>query len=470
MAGEKTQAQLQAETAQAQAAAAAAKAREDEAARAEEEHRRAAASEGLWGFVKGFIPDFSFFNIIIFAALAVGAYMLGKTETGVSWLEQGIALLPESWQPSASGLLNKIGIKTDIAGPLLRLAAKDIDGLRETLKSSGLAPAVIATIAKSEKSFTDFLKPIMDAHKGRATLEDLNPAAILAGPALATYLKPENRASTVALIKAALPANAGISEKTLAALIAHGIDENGNPTPQFKTLIAAVNDGRLQKLQTDMNDATGKFSLTKAIDVLLNHENRALIRSIGTDTIAIAARDKSPALTPALLNAALAFGDAIDKNPANGGANRARTVAVLHALTNVASGIKPEIAFKDITAEQLSGFFKVPDNQVAVGNLMGAAQPALKKLWGNANEGLVEVLASTPDSANILRFMKDDFSWLEHKVGKFANAAADLVGASLEQKLYWAGSEKISENSAVVAAALTLLNPAAAAKAVSAKR
>lgn len=463
MAGEKTAAQLQAE-------ATAAKAREDEAARAEEERRRAAAGEGLWGFIKGLIPDFSFFNIIIFAALAFGAYMLGTTKNGVALLEQGIALLPESWQPGASGLLNKIGIKTDIGGPLLKLAAKDIDGLRETLKTAGLAPALIATIAKDKETFTRFLKPIMDAHEGRATLEDLNPAAILAGPALATYLKPENRASTVALIKAALPANAGISEKTLTALIAHGVDANGKPTAQLNTLIAAVNDGRLPKLQTDMNDATGKFSLTKAIDVLLNPQNRALIRSIGTDTIAIAARDKSPELTPALLNAALAFGDAIDKNPANGGANRARALAVLHALTNKASGMEAKIAFKDITADQLSGFFKVPGNQVAVGNLMGAAQPALKKLWGNANEGLVEVLASPTDSAYILRFLQDDFSWLENKAGQVANAVLDLAGVPLERKLYWVGSEKISENSVVVAAALTLLNPAAAAKAVSAKR
>jgi hypothetical protein len=436
MAGEKTAAQLQAE-------AAAAKAREDEAKRAEEERRAANAS----GWLQSLIPDFSFFNILIFAALAFGAYMLGKTEQGVALLEKGIALLPESWQPAASGLLNKIGIKTDIAAPLLRLADKDIAALRETLTSNGIASHVVATIAKDKESFSRFLKPIMDAHGGRATLEDLTPAAVVTGSVLDAMLKPENRASTIALIKASLPANAGISDKTLDALIAHGTGPDGKPTAQLRALFAAATDGRLEKLQNELNDAQGKFSLTKAVDALLNPQNRALIREIGTDTIAIAARERTPQLTPQVLNAALAFGDAIDKNPANAGANRPRALAVLHALTNLASGTDPKTAFQGVTADQLSGFFAVPGNQAAVGNLLRAVQPALASHWGNADHGIAEVLASKTDAANILRFARGDITWLE----SIGGTAADVLGLSITTRLSMAGG-KIGENAADVAA------------------
>lgn len=503
MPGEKTAAQLQAETD-------AAKAREAEEKRAEEERR--VASAGSW--LQGFLPEFSFFNIILFIAVACGAYFLGRTEGGKELLggifgKENVEAFFAKGDGLLAGLAGKLGIDIDVGATLKKIPT--VEKVRETLKAQNIPDPIIAVVAKDLPTFHKLLDVVAQANGGKVGLNDFmndktitalvtqspelvralasaanratpggaaNPMAdqlkttlitIINSDQLDTLLNPTNRASTIATMRAVLPANAGISPTTLNALITHGIGADEKPTPQLRKLLTSAMDGSLQALQASMNDATGKFSLTKAVDVLLNPQSRAFIRAIGTDTIAIAAREKSPELTPQLLNTALAFGDAIDTNPANSGAGRARALAVLHAVTNVASGMAPKTAFKGITAEQLSGFFAVPGNQAAVGNLIGAAQPALKRYWGNADQGLAEVFASKPDADKILRFMRGDVTWLETNIGKFANAAADYAGLSLQQKLYWAGGNKISENAAELAAVLPILNPAAA-KAVAPKR
>ena len=504
MAGEKTAAQLQAE-------AAAAKAREDEAKRVEEKRRTAAAS----GWLQGFLPEFSFFNILLFVAMACGAYFLGRTEGGKELLggifgKENVDAFFAKGDGMLAGLASTLGINIDVGASLKKIPT--IEAVRATLKGQNIPDPIIAVVAKDLPTFHKLLDVVAQANGGKVGLNDFmndktitalstqmpelvralateatraapkgaaNPMAnqikasliaIVNSDQLDTLLNPANRANTIATMRAVLPANAGISPSTLTALVTHGIGEDGKATPQLRKLLTSAMDGSLQTLQASLNDAVGKFSLTKAVDVLLNPQSRALIRSIGPDNIAIAARDKSPELTPQLLNAALTFGDAIDKNPANGGAGRARAVAILHAVTNMASGIPPKNAFKGIIAEQLSGFFAVPGNQAAVGNLIGAAQPALKRYWGNADHGLAEVFASTPDADKILRFMRDDTTWLEKNVGPIVNTALDRSGASLEQKLYWLGGDKISENAADLAIVLPLLNPAAAAKATSPKR
>lgn len=480
-------------TPQEQAQAEAAEAAEAERVRAEEERRRQAAQgSGLWDWFKSFLPDFSFFNILLFAAVACGAYFLGRTEGGKELLgnifgRENVDAFFSRGDTMLAGLASGLGINIDISE---RLEAMPIEEVRTTLASQNIPHPIIAIVAKDETTFHQFLQVVKAANGGRIGLNDFmndrtitalathmpdlvralaasatratpggapNPMAdqikatlltIINGEQLNTLLSPANRANTVALMMTVTPADAGITAATLNALISRNVAANGTPSPELRRLLTAAVDGSLHQLQASVTGADGTFSSTKAIEALLNPQTRALIRSFGTGNIALALRDKSPELSKELLDASLTFGDAIDKNPANNGANRPRTLAVLRAVARMGEGVEAKEAFKGITAEQLSGFFQVPGNQEAVGNLLRVVQPSVARHWGNAEHGLAEVLASTPDTANILRIMRGDSTWYE----TLGANAADLFNLSMETRLRYAGGGKIAENAADLAA------------------
>jgi hypothetical protein len=427
----KTAAELQAEA----AAAAQREAEEKKAAEAQN-------AQGWWEWLKSFLPDFSFFNILIFGGLAAaGAYFFSQTENGKKFFDD--------LKGNLGNVLGSIGFNIDVSEHLAKMS---IEKIRETLTEQKVPPKVIAVLAKDKPTFDAFISTLKEANGGTLGINDLKMDAIIKGPALDALLKPENRAFTVSLMVAALPADAGISKKTLTALIEHNT-RNGKVTDSLRTLFAAGQDGRVQSLQEQLVNNKGEFSPVKAVEALLSPKNRAFIRALGTDNIAIIMAEKAPELSKELLDASLAFGDAIDKNPANSGANRPRTLAVLRAVARMGESVEAKEAFKGITADQLSGFFKVPGNQAAVGKLLKVVQPSLAKYWGNAEEGIAEVLASTPDSGKILRFMRGEKTWFED----VASRAGDLLGVSLETKLSYAG-DKLAENAPIMAKALTLLD------------
>lgn len=472
------------EQAQAQAA-------EAERVRAEEERRRQAAQQqGLWDWIKSFLPDFSFFNILLFVGVACGAYFLGRTEGGKELLgnifgRENVDAFFSRGDSTLAGLASRIGINIDISE---RLEAMPIEEVRTTLASQNIPQPIIAIVAKDEATFHEFLRVVKAANGGQIGMNDFmndrtitalatqmpelvralataatrtapngaaNPMAdqikttlltIIGGEQLNTLLSPANRANTVALMVAAAPADAGITAATLNALISRNVAANGTPSAELRRLLTAAVDGSLQSLQASMAGTDGKFSTSKAVEALLNPQTRALIRSFGTQNIAIALREKAPDVNKETLDAALAFGDAIDGNPANGGANRPHTLTVLRAVARMGEGVAPAEALRSISAEQISGFFQVPGNQEAVGNLLRVVQPSVARTWGNADQGLAEVLASTPDTANILRVMRGDTTWYESLGGN----VADLLNLSTETRLSWAGG-KIAENAAVLA-------------------
>lgn len=472
------------EQAQAQAA-------EAERVRAEEERRRQAAQQsGLWDWVKSFLPDFSFFNILLFVGVACGAYFLGRTEGGKELLgnifgRENVDAFFSRGDGMLAGLASRLGINIDISE---RLEAMPIEEVRTTLASQNIPQSIISIVAKDETTFREFLQVVKAANGGQIGMNDFmndrtitalatqmpelvralatatraapggaaNPMAdqikatlltVIGGEQLNTLLSPANRANTVALMVAAAPADARITAATLNALISRNVAANGAPSPELRRLLTAAVDGSLQNLQASVMGADGKFSTAKAVEALLNPQTRALIRSFGTENIAIALRERSPDVNKEMLDAALAFGDAIDRNPANGGANRPRTLTVLRAVARMGEGVAPAEALRNVTPEQLSGFFQVPGNQEAVGNLLRVVQPSVARHWGNAEQGLAEVLASTPDTANILRAMRGDLGWLE----TLGSNAADLFNLSMETRLSWAGG-KIAENAADLAA------------------
>lgn len=428
-----------------------AEAAEAERVRAEEERRRQAAQgSGLWDWFKSFLPDFSFFNILLFAAVACGAYFLGRTEQGQELLgklfdKESVKNFFAKGDEILAGAASAIGIDIDVSDALTKMTIEDI---RKTLTEKKVPPKVIAVLAKDKATFDGFIAAIKQANGGKVGINDLKIEAIVAGPSLNALLTPENRATTVALMVAAAPPEAGLKAETLNALISRNVAANGTPSPELRKLLTAATDGTLENLQASVTGTNGTFSSTKAIEALLNPQTRALIRSFGTGNIALALRDKSPELSKELLDASLTFGDAIDKNPANNGANRPRTLAVLRAVARMGEGVEAKEAFKGITAEQLSGFFQVPGNQEAVGNLLRVVQPSVARHWGNAEHGLAEVLASTPDTANILRIMRGDSTWYE----TLGANAADLFNLSMETRLRYAGGGKIAENAADLAA------------------
>ena len=439
----KTAAELQAEAAAAQ--------REAEEKKAAE----ARSAQGMWEWFKSLLPDFSFFNILLFAAVACGAYFLGRTETGKKLLgkifgRDNVDAFFSKGDEMLAGAASAIGINVDVSDALSKMSIEDI---RKTLTKKEVPPKVIAVLAKDKPTFDGFISTIKEANGDKVGINDLSIEAIVAGPSLKALLKPENRELTVALMIAAAPPEAGIKPATLNALISRNVAADGTPSAELRRLLTAATDGSLQTLQASVVGADGKFSTSKAIEALLNPQTRALIRSFGTGNIALALRDKAPELSKELLDASLAFGDAIDKNPANGGANRPRTLAVLRAVARMGEGVAPAEALRNVTPEQLSGFFQVPGNQEAVGNLLRVVQPSVARHWGNADKGLAEVLASTPDTANILRAMRGDLGWLE----TLGSNAADLFNLSMETRLSWAGG-KIAENAADLAALMPPAN------------
>lgn len=421
------------------------------AAQREAEEKKAAearSTQGLWDWFKSFLPDFSFFNILLFAAVVCGAYFFGRTEQGQELLgklfdKESVKNFFAKGDEMLAGAASAVGINIDVSEYLAKMSIEDI---RKTLTQKDVPPKVIAVLAKDKPTFDAFITTLKEANGGKLSINDLSIDAIVAGPSLAALLTPENRALTVSLMAAAAPPEAGIKAETLNALISRNVAADGTPTPELRKLLTAATDGSLQTLQASLAGADGKFSAVKGIEALLNPQTRALIRSFGTGNIALALRDKAPELSKELLDAALTFGDAIDKNPANGGANRPRTLAVLRAVARMGEGVEAKEAFKGITAEQLSGFFQVPGNQEAVGNLLRVVQPSVARHWGNPNEGIAEVLASKPDADKILRFMRGETTWLEDLGGK----AADWFGLSLETKLSYAG-DKLAENAPVMA-------------------
>lgn len=446
----KTAAQLQAE--------ADARAREAAKLREAEEKKAAEASTAAgWGdYIKSWIPDFSFFNILLFVAVACGAYFLGRTAQGKELL--GGIFGPErvndffaNGDQLLAGAASKLGIDLDISATL---EAMPIEQVRTTLAERDVPAPVITILARDQATFRNFLNVIKTANGGRIGINDLTPEALVAGPALNALLAPANRASTVALMHAAMPSGAGISEKTLTALIDHNMVGN-KPTAALRTLLSAGVDGRLQTLQASMNDTAGKFSPVKAVDMLLNAQNRSLIRSIGTDNIAIVMAEKSPTLDKKTLDAALKFGDEIDV--ANTGPNRPRALEVLRAVASIGQGVDAKTAFKNITADELSGFFAVPANQTAVSKLLNVVQPDLAKYWGNANQGLAEVLASTPDADKILRFMRGDLAWLQSTANTLVKQLPSAITPSLETQLRYFGGGELAENAGSVAGFISAL-------------
>mgnify|MGYP003386622365 FL=1 len=164
MAGEKTAAQLQAE-------AAAAKAREDEAKRVEEKRRTAAAS----GWLQGFLPEFSFFNILLFVAMACGAYFLGRTEGGKELLggifgKENVDAFFAKGDGMLAGLASTLGINIDVGASLKKIPT--IEAVRATLKGQNIPDPIIAVVAKDLPTFHKLLDVVAQANGGKVGLND----------------------------------------------------------------------------------------------------------------------------------------------------------------------------------------------------------------------------------------------------------------------------------------------------------
>ncbi|MDX2095569.1 MAG: hypothetical protein SFW64_06500 [Alphaproteobacteria bacterium] len=491
---------------QLQAKANAAKAREDK----ENEER----SKGLLEFIKGLLPEFSFFNLLLFGLVLTGAYFLGRTEDGKKLLGQMFD--PETvdhffakGDEMLLGLASAVGINVDISKTL---EAMPLDQVRRKLTEKQLPAEFIAILAKDESTWKAVVQTVRAANGGQFGLADLTNEKTLLGLAyqqphlvralLTSALKadtastgemgdkikttllnliaserfdvmlaPAHRAATFKMIQDIWPEKAPIPADMLTTLMAKNIGEDGKPTPALRNLPAAYVRGDFQALFVAFTDSAGNPSLAKAVDALLSADTRALIRRVGTGNIAALAGNTMPLLSEKNLEALLAFGDAIDAEVANKGANRPHAQAVVTALANIAGGTDLPQTLDGLTAEQISGFFAVPSNQEAMAallkNIDTATLPAparkqlttLSKNWGNADAGVAEVLASRPDVAFILNGLRGRLTDIED----FANRSADLLGLPLATKLsvaaYFADAKKIRENSDVVAAVMQTALP-----------
>lgn len=513
---------------QLQAKANAAAAREQKAREDKENEER---SKGLLEFIKGLLPNFSFFNFIIFGLVLVGSYFLGRTEDGKNFLTQTLGFDGETVSSFFAkgdemllGLANAVGINVDISKILETMP---IDQVRQKLAEKQLPADFIAILAKDESTWKAVVQTVRAANGGQFGLADLTnektilklaynqsplvrdllTAALKAdtagagemgekikttllkivnGENLDTMLAKANRDRTFQMIRDIWLENMPIPADMLTTLMAKNIGGDGKPTPALRNLLAAGIRGDVQALATAFTDSAGNPSLPKAVEALLNADTRARIRRVGTDNIATAITtmvgNTMPLLSEKNLDALLAFGDAVDGDAANKAANRPRTQAVVTALATIAGGTDVEEAFKGLDATQISGFFKVPGNQTAVAALLKGIDAttlpapargqltALSQNWGNADAGIAEVLASKPDVAFILNGLRGESSVVMQGLAKVADMFGVSIATRLDIDARIAGAEKISENSDAVAAVMQTALPSRPATAAVASR
>lgn len=303
---------------------------------------------------------------------------------------------------------------------ILELAAK-VPGLSSKFPVTPAAlNQFIQTTGMKNGQPTDALKTLLASASGLETLS----ATTLMEPLKAYLFSPEvanNRASVQAIQSLAAGVAAGDDEQLKAqlALIKTQL------TPERLAAMGKIQANGADPLalaQAFLPQAGKKFSVTQALEVLLEPKNRTLVEKAGLANIVAMAGKDMPLLNEKNLTAFMNFSKEIDQNPDNRGeAHKTRSTNVLAAFTYMADGVPMKKAFEHVSAADLSGFFKSPRNHEALRHLLeGLDQSALDRrqkflvntLLGNMGSlrgrGFTSLLADPQGAAFLLNRAQDD--------------------------------------------------------------
>jgi hypothetical protein len=276
----------------------------DAAAKRDEEQRH---QNGILEFLRGLVPNFSFGGLLEIGLILTGVYFLARTEWGSKMLDGLVNMLPESWRAAASGLLNKIGLDVDMGKSL---QAMDYTAFHTTLKDQA-SPEVLEAIDPDDHNVTlnKVLAVVRDANGGKVTLKGLTspetiknlilrepeitknlvvaalkpgadgkPSAtatqlnaslktLIADPKmLDELLAPAVRVRTISVLAAALPANAPVSEASLADMIAKGLDADGKAKPELRQILSDAVDGNVKAALGGVYTMVGAEGIVRGID------------------------------------------------------------------------------------------------------------------------------------------------------------------------------------------------------------
>ena len=288
--------------AQVQADADAAREQDADAQREEQQRRQA----GMFDWIKGLIPNFSFMGMLEMALIVTGIYFFAKTDMGQKLISGITDHLSPDMQGNILGFLNRIGIDIDVGKAL---EAMDHDTLHAKLANNA-SPEVLDIIDPNDgnKTLHEFLDVIRGANGGKVTMKGftspetitalikqkpdmaralviaaMKPTAdgkpsdtatqmnasiktLIAGPMLDDLLSPANRAGTLKVLTAALPAGTPVSEQSLADMIAKGLDANGKPTDALRKLFSDAVDGNKDAVVSGAYTMVGPAGFVDLID------------------------------------------------------------------------------------------------------------------------------------------------------------------------------------------------------------
>ena len=199
---------------------------------------------------------------------------------------------------------------------------------------------------------------------------------------------------------------------------------------------------------------------------LLTPEGRAQIRTAGVKNVALVANENMPLITERNLNALIGFCETIGTNPNNTRVNGARTGKVMAAIQDMMLNNSSE-NFKNLTAQELAGFFGDARNNQAFTTLLntlqvpagtqGAAQiNALKRAWGGEFNGKTESVGNVLATADGAQFVLDELNGRHNSTWMATGQNGSFLGMSAtEWQRSWNGLfvSSVRENSD----ALTLL-------------
>ncbi len=199
---------------------------------------------------------------------------------------------------------------------------------------------------------------------------------------------------------------------------------------------------------------------------LLTPEGRAQIRTAGVKNVALVANENMPLITERNLNALIGFCETIGTNPNNTRVNGARTGKVMAAIQDMMLNNSSE-NFKNLTAQELAGFFGDAGNNRAFTTLLntlqvpagtqGAAQiNALKRAWGGEFNGKTESVGNVLATADGAQFVLDELNGRHNRTWMATGQNGSFLGMSAtEWQRSWNGLfvSSVRENSD----ALTLL-------------
>ena len=354
-------------------------------------------------------------------------------------------------QLKAVKMLDKDGKPTQALRTVLTNAITDMKmpEVTDIVKASGAEknPAAMKTIV-------DAAQPQLVAAVGQANVQQFR-STIGDAKIVAFAATPENQRQNFVMRADNLPAFKAFADSANIAALPKDMQA---PITQLRALpkdalLGIVNNGvsptTLQAIFTQPNRKTP--TITHVMYQLEKKDTREIIADAGLGNVAQLMAASAPAQYKALLTEQnlTVMHDVAQKldNAAKGDLEKRLSRNVVAACLEMVSG--NNTLFAKLTPEQLSSFFKKPENNAAIRELLNgirglsgkdaAALAALKHQWGrNANEGIGEVLADVEGA----KFLKEQMLDTNKSSGK------DSKFETLVKKgaLYFEGG-KVRENS-----------------------